>query len=253
IINAISQENNKNPLIFFFDDLDRCNPENILKLLSSIKLFFISDRNTTPNLPVIYFFAIDKEAIVKAATLRYSDKNKGEEFLEKIFDISFNMPTDYILDGIIRHYFRNCEESIIIDLITFFKKIKFTNPRHLKKVLNRYVMVRKIKKTMKGSTYYNIIPNIILENKGDGYLLDTIFTLFFIILFEFNLNKYLEIRKYDEKVFYYKKNISSDDPQSPINLSVRDRIFESSFLFEEKELKCNFKNLKSFLTEQKKG
>lgn len=73
-------------LLVFIDDLDRCSPENVLDLISSIKHFFIdSDK-------VVYFCGVDKHAVSKAINIRYQNIIKSEEYLEKVFDVTFNMP-----------------------------------------------------------------------------------------------------------------------------------------------------------------
>jgi len=123
-------------LLVFVDDLDRCNPENVLDLLSSIKLFFTLGEESSLNKPksqVIYFCGLDKDAVIKAAELKYRDKIKGEEFLEKIFDTSFYMPRSYNTENFVEKSKLFEEHKSIIS--NFFNSIKFTNPRHLKKYL----------------------------------------------------------------------------------------------------------------------
>ena len=84
-LSNILKDSNKR-LIVFIDELDRCEIENVLNLLSSIKLLFVSGEN------INYFVAVDKEAVSKALENRYGDKIKAEEYLEKIFNFSFYMP-----------------------------------------------------------------------------------------------------------------------------------------------------------------
>jgi predicted KAP-like P-loop ATPase len=76
--------------IIFIDDLDRCEAENVLNLLSAIKLFFTLGKGK-----VIYFCGVDKNAVSKAVKVKYGEIIKSEEYLEKIFDISFNMSKDF--------------------------------------------------------------------------------------------------------------------------------------------------------------
>ena len=196
ILSNILKKNNKR-LIVFIDDLDRCEVENILNLLSSIKLLFASGDN------INYFCAVDKEAVSKALKNKYDDKVKSEEYLEKIFNFSFHMP-EYSVEKFVKQYEFFNNDEIAKKLAEFFKAINFTNPRHLKKVLNKYEYLINVKNSENISNNLSeLIPDII-GSKGEGYLLDTIFVLYFIILYEFYYEKYLEVKKYEHRVKHLK-------------------------------------------------
>ena len=142
---------NSGKIIVFIDDLDRCEPENVLNLLSSIKLFF------TYGEDVVFFIGADKSAISKAVFSKYGDAIKADEYLEKIFDISFSMPQSYSVQKLISHYFPDREKGF--EICDFFEKIKFTNPRHLKKVLNKYLVLCAVK-DLGDANFNSLIPNI---------------------------------------------------------------------------------------------
>ncbi|XRP97240.1 KAP family P-loop NTPase fold protein [Methanocaldococcus sp. 16A] len=195
-ISNILSKNNKR-LIVFIDELDRCEKENILKFLSSLKLFFTSGDN------INYICAVDKEAVKEALEHKYNDGEKAEEYLEKIFNFSFNMPKTFNVEKFVKQYGFNDYDAK--KLAEFFEAINFTNPRHLKKVLNKYDYLVKIKISNKISDELkNLIPDIITGN-NDGYLFDTIFTLYFIILYVFYPEKYKEIKNYEDKLAKYSK------------------------------------------------
>ncbi|AEF96802.1 KAP family P-loop NTPase fold protein [Methanotorris igneus] len=189
-------------LIVFIDELDRCEPEHILDLLASIKLFFACGKN------IIYFVAVDKEAVSKAIKTKYGDIIKAEEYLEKIFNISFSMPKDFELKKFIKQYEFFNDDDTAEKLEKFFKSINFTNPRHLKKVLNKYELLVRIKNL--GLDKNELIPEIIriVEENGNkrkvGYLLDTVFVLYFIILYEVYPEKYLEVKRYNYRIKHLK-------------------------------------------------
>lgn len=197
IEDEILQNTNKN-LLVFVDDLDRCEPENVLNLLAAIKLFFTYGQKT------IYFCALDKEAVTKAVTLKYSDVIKSDEYLEKVFDISFTIPKTSDAHKILEYYFdKNTYASqlhnnkqVINRLSDFICKVNFTNPRHLKKVLNKYLLVEYFKKNQIEG--HDLIPDIFL-NQG-GNILNIIFVLYFIILYEFYPMKFKEIEDAENKV-----------------------------------------------------
>ena len=196
-----SKLGNDKILLVFVDDLDRCNPENVLDLLSSIKLFFTLGEESSLNEPksrVIYFCGLDKDAVIKAAELKYRDKIKGEEFLEKIFDTSFYMSRNYNTENFVEKSKLFEEHKSIIS--NFFNSIKFTNPRHLKKIFNKYQLISLIKDNF-ANEFGELIPEIIRNKKG--YIFDTILVLFFLILYEFHYQKYEEIKAYEFKFENY--------------------------------------------------
>ncbi|MHA1660493.1 MAG: KAP family P-loop NTPase fold protein [Promethearchaeota archaeon] len=191
-------------LIIFIDDLDRCEPDHILDLLSMIKLFFTfgSESYLKKESKIIFFCGIDKDAINKAIRKRYGDIIKSEEYLEKIFDISFNMPLDnYEVNKYLNNLNLFEKEKEVPKISNFLKEIKFTNPRHTKKILNKYRLLCYLKKENK-SKYSQLIPNIIIGD-GKGYIFDTIMVLYFIILHEFYIYRFYEIKDYDGKMINF--------------------------------------------------
>ena len=142
-ISEILKESNKK-LIVFIDELDRCEPEHILELFSLLKTVF-SACNSDENKNITYFVAIDKEVAIKAVRTKYKDEIKIEEYLEKIFNISFNMPKCPELKDFIKSYTFFNDDETAEKLAKFFEAINFTNPRHLKKVLNKYTILIEFK------------------------------------------------------------------------------------------------------------
>jgi hypothetical protein len=102
--------NNKFSFIFLIDDLDRCLPENTLKMLESIKLFL--------DVPSCAFvLAIDDDVVERGVEHHYRDYLKdrvrhelpitGHEYLEKMVQLPFRIPvigTENILDYLSFHY-----------------------------------------------------------------------------------------------------------------------------------------------------
>ncbi|GAI93611.1 unnamed protein product, partial [marine sediment metagenome] len=133
----------------------------------------------------------------------------SEEYLEKIFDISFNMSKDFQIVKLLNHYFPNEEQDFTDKIEKFFKEVKFKNPRHLKKVLNKYTIISDFKKDSPENEISKLIPNIRIN--GKGYFLSTIFVLYIIILFEFYFEKFEEIKNYDGKFANYSQFLVSND------------------------------------------
>jgi hypothetical protein len=181
----ITKGNNPKFNIVFIDDLDRCEPEQVLNLLSAIKLFFTYGKKT------IFFCGIDKKAVEQAVKTKYGEIVIANEYLEKIFDISFSMPEYDDLQKLVNHYFDNTVYDLSFEkkeinkrINDFFQNLKFTNPRRVKKVLNKYQIFRNIK-SLPLPPKYSPFPNIDEKTGSEQSFFETVLVLYLIILHEF--------------------------------------------------------------------
>lgn len=201
----INAQTQKDWNVVFIDDLDRCEPEQVLNLLSAIKLFFTYGKRT------IFFCGIDKKAVEEAVKTKYVEIVKANEYLEKIFDVSFTMPNDILLIKLIRNYFDKSPfyrgTQPIYQIVThFFSDLNFKNPRRVKKVLNKFELVRMFKKS---SSEDVIFPNID-ENEGNGgSLFETLIVIYLIILHEFYPRLFNDFLDLENKIHRFEK-ISGD-------------------------------------------
>ncbi len=78
--------NPKKPLVFFIDELDRCNPHYAVKLLERVKhLFSLSH--------IVFVLCIDKEQLGHSICGYYgSDKINAQEYLRRFIDVDCNLP-----------------------------------------------------------------------------------------------------------------------------------------------------------------
>lgn len=121
-------------IVIFIDDLDRCESENIINLLSAIKLFF----TYIPN--VVFVVWIDKSAVTLALKRKYGDnEDKATEYLEKIFTINFNLRQIIWSNNCLLEWLNWLEKESFENMI---KVLPFENPRHIKKLLNKYALMR---------------------------------------------------------------------------------------------------------------
>lgn len=170
-------------LIVYIDDLDRCEPENVLSLMVALKHFFSLGKRT------IFFCGIDKEAIGQAIKTKYQDIIQPDEYLEKIVDVSFTMPRTFDLRKFVALHF----DEQHVDLITkFYTEIGFTNARKLKKVMNKYMLLKHIKENELHG--HELIPD-------QSAVLNIILTLFMIVMYEFNYEDYVEMRDLKKKEY----------------------------------------------------
>lgn len=206
--------------IVFIDDLDRCEPENVLNLLSALKLFFTYGKKT------IFLCGVDKKAVYEAIRTKYSDVVKSEEYLEKVFDISFRMPENISLSLLVSQYFSNdkailfggAERGIDSIITQFFISLRFKNPRRLKKVLNKYFLFTSIVNSLPANHQYRSLAPKIFEN--DIVLFDLIFCLYFIITKEFHPQIFNEVSEENSRMINYAEAIKNT-PQSPSATDVR--------------------------------
>ena len=223
-------------LIVFLDDLDRCDSNNIINLISSIKLFLSINEN------IIFILGIDREAVTLALQNKYNnDFNKADEYLEKIFPINF-----LITSGILTNdkNIKWISEITNLDLeksknvMDFLENVEFTNPRHLKKVFRKYLSIKD----------YLINNNIDLEDENN-----IIFIIYIIILALFYEREYIALLtqnkdKYYSNVFF---RWNSKNEENIVPFSTNVEICENSygsnrntliFQFIEKFSSYNLKN-----------
>lgn len=211
--------------IIFIDDLDRCEPDQVLNLLSAIKLFFTYGKKT------IFFCGVDKKAVEEAVKTKYGEVVKSNEYLEKIFDISFSMPDQYDLSKLINHYFNDHiyqfskgKISINKRINSFFSALEFTNPRRVKKVLNKFQILRLFKQSYLKADFPNIDIKIAVENS----YFETILVLYLIILHEFHPLCFDDFLNFEKKKDIY-LNSNSATTKSNVTTPIKNNYSNKSF------------------------
>lgn len=117
-------------LIIIIDDLDRCDVENTLQILSLMKLFLSVDN-------CVVIAAVDFKRLEQAWKMKYQikdDANDARNYLDKIFQIRIAMPIPN-RDGIIEYY-KKITKDMPIELLTLFADLGPSNPRAIKRTLN---------------------------------------------------------------------------------------------------------------------
>lgn len=86
---ALAKKHDGNPLIVFFDDLDRCLPDNALDLLEALKNLFI-----VPNAKVIFISGLDTQVAKQFIIKRYEglESDFAYNYFKKIFNFTVNVP-----------------------------------------------------------------------------------------------------------------------------------------------------------------
>lgn len=80
----ISKEQ-KYPVVFFIDELDRCRPTYAIELLESIKHLFSVDG-------IVFILAIDRNQIVQSIKSQYGLGMEADGYLRKFIDLDYYLP-----------------------------------------------------------------------------------------------------------------------------------------------------------------
>jgi iron(II)-dependent oxidoreductase len=117
-------------VVIFIDDLDRCPPYRIVKVLETVKLFM-------DHKGCIFVIGAARNYIIKALNLtnEYS-KHDANLYMDKIVDVNFNLPK--LPQAMLQPYLEKLcqDQSKTIPFLPFILAAMGNNPRHLKKFIN---------------------------------------------------------------------------------------------------------------------
>jgi len=137
IVNTIIKNSQKKKLVIFIDELDRCNPENAVRLLESIKNYF----DVTG---CIFVILVDDEVLTSYINKKYKNtKINGQLYLEKIINTKFRVP--FITPEKVIKIFNNFKEYNFfgqdpdkLDLGLFPRAL---NPRKISKIYEKIKLI----------------------------------------------------------------------------------------------------------------
>lgn len=195
LITKILEENNVEKLVVCIDDLDRCEPENVINLLSMIKHFFSYDER------VKFICMLDKDAVSKAFLTKYGDVVKSKEYLEKIFDLNFTLNDSEDASKLIKHYINMDEDATLVEEI--FKNMGIINPRRMIKILNRSLFLERF--LFKTDNHKGIFINtdcnpecINYSFKENSFFYSLLF--YFVIYKEYYPDEFNKMFRFEEKL-----------------------------------------------------
>ncbi|HBX50381.1 MAG: hypothetical protein A2275_17330 [Bacteroidetes bacterium RIFOXYA12_FULL_35_11] len=82
----IAATENKKPIVFFIDELDRCRPDYAVQILENVKHFFSVSG-------IVFVLSIDKIQLSHAIRGFYgSDKINSDEYLRRFIDVEYSIP-----------------------------------------------------------------------------------------------------------------------------------------------------------------
>jgi hypothetical protein len=122
-------------LVFFIDDLDRCQPDQIIDVLESVKLFLDLEH-------VFILLAVDKEVVDRGIQFRFKDfafgkreKLIGAEYLEKMVQLPLSL---YPLGaGQVGEFITTLAPNALVQgQLALLRQVVQPNPRKIKRVVN---------------------------------------------------------------------------------------------------------------------
>ena len=122
------QESDSKRLILFIDDLDRCMPDEVLKLLEALKLYLNIEG-------CVYFLGVDRDTLEQSINHRYKDVQiQGVDYLDKIVQLPFTVPLiepqlmGSFVDSLLSEEVQSCRELLVEGI--------GDNPRQVKRFIN---------------------------------------------------------------------------------------------------------------------
>ena len=171
--NIIRNKFDQKKLVIIIDDLDRCDVENALQLLTVTKLFLDIEN-------CICIAAVDFNRLKQAWHQKYRIDNStsgsdsdGSEYLDKIFQVRIGIPRPSAEQ--LREYVKTLAD-VPNEVAVLFSQILPKNPRSIKRVLN-LIAFRKnlLDSNIKdiSATYWTLLEEI-LSNTGIVRLYNTL-------------------------------------------------------------------------------
>ena len=123
------RKNEDTRIVFFIDDLDRCDPNIVLTLLEYLKLYFNVNG-------CIYFLGVDKSFLKKSISLRYKETEDIDPslYLDKIIQLPFDIPP--IAKESIKPYIEDLISPSLKSCVNLLATGVGDNPRQVKRFIN---------------------------------------------------------------------------------------------------------------------
>lgn len=141
IVDSINKNNvgNKARIVICIDDLDRLEPKRAIEVLEVLKLFMDVEN-------CVYLLAIDYNVVVSGVRSKYDSQMSEEKcraFFDKIVQLPFSMPVQsYKVQGLLEDMFGNDFLGNYKNIIYKFVQTNLgSNPRTIKRVLNRFCLL----------------------------------------------------------------------------------------------------------------
>jgi hypothetical protein len=142
---AKARQNKGSRIVFFVDDLDRCSPDTVMRLLEAIKLYFNIEG-------CVFFLGLDRENIDRALGAAGKGANAHEaHYLDKLIQLPFNLPP--LADATFRQYLRTILHDDLAPCLPLVLSGLERNPRSAKRFVNDLVLRHQLALTLALPSY----------------------------------------------------------------------------------------------------
>ncbi|MCM4162160.1 MULTISPECIES: P-loop NTPase fold protein [unclassified Arenibacter] len=208
----VESVDNKRPIVFFIDELDRCRPNYSVQILEKVKHFF--------NVPgIVFVLSIDKSQLCHAIKGAYGSENfDSKEYLKRFIDLEYSIPNPDA-EKVVDYYFE------YFGIEEFYKKqtrlhsrglnVEFANflETFIVLILNKTLNLRAIEKII---AHFKIVLSSFSSNQ---------YTFPEIILLIILLKKYNEdfIREIVDKAYTPQELVNKLEMEFKVNKGDEER------------------------------
>jgi CheY-like chemotaxis protein len=150
-------------IVVFIDDLDRCSPENVLKVFEGLKLY-LDARG------FVFVIGYDEAVVTQAVTAEreYANRATGRDYVEKIVQIVFRIPapTDDEIRALLDHFTTESRTQTLFEeeaARTLVIERNGRNPRRIKRFINRFILDYQLDQASQDLDAELLIKLLILE------------------------------------------------------------------------------------------
>jgi ribosomal protein L7/L12 len=132
-------------LVFFIDDLDRCIPEHVLKVLEALKLFL-------NNPGCVYVLGVDRAALEASIRFSYGQSDLSEaDYLDKIVQLPFSIPP--IAERSLQAFVESLLPDDLAQVADLLVENLGGNPRQVKRFVNSMILNHRLASELIGERY----------------------------------------------------------------------------------------------------
>lgn len=129
---AKARTDKRTRIVFFVDDLDRCEPASVVKLLEAMKLYFNVEG-------CVFILGLDRDSIAAALRLVPSPTDASEaQYLDKLIQLPFTLPP--ISDSTFSSYLADLVPAELALCLPLIQAGLGRNPRTAKRFINDLVL-----------------------------------------------------------------------------------------------------------------
>ena len=129
-------EGGRHKLVFFIDDLDRCSPEQVLRVLEALKVFLNMES-------CVYVIAVDRDALEHSVAVRYDGAEVSEmAYLDKIIQLPFQIPP--IARDAMNDFVAELMPDELAHLAPDVVEVLGANPRRAKLFVNTFMLASEL-------------------------------------------------------------------------------------------------------------